>query len=471
MASLAAAFTHYIYGGLQLPGPGADHPAALRAPVGPRRGCSLVRAAWLLARAATRCRPPTRDLITGITYTDAHAVLPTKAILAVAAVICAAAVPRRRSGPQTWRLPLVGVVGLLVVLAVVVGGIYPALVQSLKVKPSREVPGGAVHPAQHRRHPRGLRARRRQDAPPTRHDRRDPGQLRDRRRRRSPASGSSTPTSSRRPSGSSQARASYYAFPDTLDVDRYTIDGTTRDAVVAVREMDLDGVPDGQRNWLNDHTVYTHGYGFVAAYGNRSATAEGDPVFFEQRHRHHRRLTASYEPRIYFGEQLARATRSSAAPRAAPREFDYPDGGSAGGQTNNTYAGTGGVPIGLLLSKLAYADQVPRAQLPALRRGQRRVARSSTTARPRERVQRVAPWLTLDGNVYPAVVDGRVAVDRRRLHDDRRTTPTAGTSTSRTRPRTRSPRHSHGRHGVERPARSTTSATRSRPPSTPTTAR
>ena len=50
--------------------------------------------------------------------------------------------------------------------------------------------------------------------------------------------------------------------------------------MVAVREINLEGLPDNQRNWLNDHTIYTHGYGFYAAYGNQRST-EGDPVFFE----------------------------------------------------------------------------------------------------------------------------------------------------------------------------------------------
>ena len=67
-----------------------------------------------------------------------------------------------------------------------------------------------------------------------------------------------------------QAVKTYYQFPDALDVDRYTINGKVNDTVVAVRELDLDGLPTSQRNWVNDHTVYTHGFGLVAAYGNRS---------------------------------------------------------------------------------------------------------------------------------------------------------------------------------------------------------
>ena len=57
----------------------------------------------------------------------------------------------------------------------------------------------------------------------------------------------------------------YYTFPDSLDVDRYTIDGTVRDSVVSVRELNIAG--NDQRNWYNDHVVYTHGFGLVAAYG------------------------------------------------------------------------------------------------------------------------------------------------------------------------------------------------------------
>src|SRR5205814_7343774 len=68
-----------------------------------------------------------------------------------------------------------------------------------------------------------------------------------------------------------QTTRGFYRFVDTLDVDRYRLpdaDGHSadREAVVAVRELDLSGLPSGSHNFANDHTVYTHGYGFVAAY-------------------------------------------------------------------------------------------------------------------------------------------------------------------------------------------------------------
>ena len=171
-----------------------------------------------------------------------------------------------------------------------------------------------------------------------------------------------------------------------------------------MRELDLDGVPDGQRNWLNDHTVYTHGYGVVAAYGNRE-DADGKPVFFEQNIPSAGTL-GEFEPRIYFGEQSPDYSIVG-APREPRRASSTTRTAAAAGQANTTYAGEGGVPIEPLPLKLAYAikyremnfllSDAVNADSPLL-----------DHRTPRDRVQRVAPWLTLDGNAYPAVVDGRV---------------------------------------------------------------
>ena len=200
-----------------------------------------------------------------------------------------------------------------------------------------------------------------------------------------------------------EGQRDYYAFPDTLDVDRYTIDEQTRDAVVAVREINLDGLPDNQRNWLNDHTIYTHGYGFYAAYGNQRS-AEGDPVFFEGGGRS---SLGEYEPRIYFGELSPTYSVVGAPAGASPREFDFPAGGDGEVAVNNTYAGEGGVPIGSALRRFAYAVKYREANflLSDAVNGSSRILDHRS---PTERVERVAPWLRLDGNVYPAVVEGRV---------------------------------------------------------------
>ncbi|PRY62963.1 hypothetical protein BCF74_103172 [Knoellia remsis] len=402
LALIAAAFTHYVYGGLQLPGRGRTTRAAFVQIATLASLLALVRAAssWLDRYSLTTSES---RLITGITYTDANAVLPIKAILAVATLMCAgffiAAIWTR-----SWRLPLVGV-GLLTVLSVVAGGLYPAAVQSLKVRPSEK----SLEAQYIQRNIDATRTAYGLDGikktPYAATTDAAPGQLR--------ADAETIPgirlvdpnvvsPTFRQFEGLRQ----YYAFPDILDVDRYTIDGQKSDSVVAVRELRLDGVPDGQRNWLNDHTVYTHGFGFIGAYGNRR-TSEGDPQFFTSGFSTKGPGGVEYEPRIYFGEESTQYSIVGAPEGAKPREFDYPDDQGEGGQANNTYEGKGGVAIGSFGRKLAYAVKYrePKFLLSDAVNPESRLLDYRT---PRERVQRVAPWLTLDGNAYPALVDGRI---------------------------------------------------------------
>ena len=87
---------------------------------------------------------------------------------------------------------------------------------------------------------------------------------------------------------------------DRLDIDRYNLGGEDRGSVVAVREINLAGIPDGQRNWTNDKAVYTHGYGFVSAYDN-TALSNGQPDFFESDIPTTGALKID-QPRVYFGE-------------------------------------------------------------------------------------------------------------------------------------------------------------------------
>jgi uncharacterized membrane protein (UPF0182 family) len=195
----------------------------------------------------------------------------------------------------------------------------------------------------------------------------------------------------------------YYGFTETLDIDRYTVNGTTRDAVVAVRELNIDGNPS--RNWINDHLVYTHGFGFVAAFGN-TVDADGKPNFIVGDLPPTKGL-GDFEPRVYFGENSPEYSIIGGSKDSEPVEFDYPDDSSASGQKNVTYTGTGGVPVGGVLNKLLFA----------IKYGEQRILLSSLINKdskilfernPRDRVAKVAPWLTLDGDPYPAVVDGKI---------------------------------------------------------------
>lgn len=200
-----------------------------------------------------------------------------------------------------------------------------------------------------------------------------------------------------------QQSKQYYTFADTLSVDKYEVDGVSQDTVIAARELDLDGLDN--RNWVNDHTVYTHGYGVVAAYGNK-VTSDGQPKFFESGIPTQGKLTDSeqYEPRIYFSPNASEYSIVGAPDGTESWEFDYPTGSEG---ATNTFKGDGGPKIGNIFSRLLYAIRFGSDQILF----SDRVNANSQILydrSPKERVAKVAPYLTLDGRVYPAVVDGRV---------------------------------------------------------------
>ena len=195
----------------------------------------------------------------------------------------------------------------------------------------------------------------------------------------------------------------YYSFAESLDIDRYTIDGVSRDVVVALRELNIEGSPS--RNWINDHLVYTHGFGFVAAFGNTVDT-DGKPSFLVGDLPPTDGL-GEFQPRVYFGENFPNYSIVGGEKTENPVEFDYPDDASPNGQRNYTYTGEGGVPVGSLLNKLLFA----------INYGEQRIILSNLinadskiiyNRLPRERVEKVAPWMTLDGDPYPAIVDGKI---------------------------------------------------------------
>jgi uncharacterized protein len=152
--------------------------------------------------------------------------------------------------------------------------------------------------------------------------------------------------------------------------------------------------------------VFTHGYGFVAAYGNRTSTTQsGAPAFFEQNIPPQGLLDIS-QPRVYFGESSPDYSIVGGPPGRAPVEYDYPNNTSAG-QANNTYDGKGGVPMGSLFGRLLFATKFgePNILLSDRINSDSKILWNRT---PRQRVEAVAPWLTVDGDTYPAVVEGRI---------------------------------------------------------------
>ena len=400
LATLASAAIHYLYGGLRPQLRSDRTTVAARVQLSVLLGLIvLIKAvAYWFDRFALALKE--NRLITGLTYTDVNATLPAKSILAAIAVICSllffANIVRK-----SWLLPAAGT-ALMVGSSVLIAGVYPGAVQQFQVKPSessKEAPY-IQRNIDSTRDAFGLSGVEMKDYQATLST--NSGQL---------ASDAATIANIRLmdPNVLSatfrqlQQIKPYYTFPESLDVDRYTVNGVQRDAVVAVRELNIDGNPS--RNWINDHLVYTHGFGFVSAFGN-SVDADGKPSFLVGDLPPTTGL-GKFEPRIYFGENVPDYSIIGGPKTDTPVEFDYPDDASANGQKNYTYTGKGGVPMGGLLNKLLFAIQYQeqRIVLSSLINAESKILYNRS---PRERVAKVAPWLTLDGDPYPAIVDGKV---------------------------------------------------------------
>jgi uncharacterized membrane protein (UPF0182 family) len=400
LATLASVFVHYMYGGIRTQVQTDRTTVAARVQISILLGLIVLlkAVAYWFDRYALALKEG--RLITGLTYTDVNALLPAKAILSAIAVVCSllffANIVRR-----SWLLPAAGT-ALMVISSVLIAGIYPGAIQQFQVKPSessKEAPY-IQRNIDATRAAYGIENVTMQDYNATIST--SAGQL---------AKDAATIANIRLmdPNVLSatfrqlQQIKPYYSFPESLDIDRYTVNGVSRDAVVAVRELNIEGNPS--RNWINDHLVYTHGFGFVAAYGN-TVDADGKPNFLVGDLPPTKGL-GEFQPRIYFGENVPDYSIIGGKKNNSPVEFDYPDDASANGQKNYTYTGTGGVPVGGLFNKLLFA----------VRYGEQRIVLSNLinadskilyNRNPRERVAKVAPWLTLDGDPYPTVVDGKI---------------------------------------------------------------
>jgi uncharacterized membrane protein (UPF0182 family) len=399
-AIIGSAIVHYLYGGIR------PQVAQERTTVAARVQLSVLLGLVVLLKAGAywldRYALALKDnkLITGLTYTDVNALLPAKAILTGIAVICSllffANIVRK-----SWLLPAAGT-ALLVISSVLIAGIYPAAIQQFQVKPSessKEAPF-IQRNIDATRDAFGLSAVEVKDFQATLNA--SAGQL----------SGDAATISNIRLMDPNVLSATfrqlqqikpYYTFGASLDVDRYKVDGVSHDTIVAIRELNIDGNPS--RNWINDHLVYTHGFGFVAAYGN-VRDSDGKPSFIVGDLPPTKGL-GEFEPRVYFGENVPDYSIIGGTTTGEPVEFDYPDDASANGQKNVTYSGKGGVPVGSLFNKLVFALKYQEQRI-LLSNLINKDSKILFERNPRDRVAKVAPWLTLDGDPYPALVDGRI---------------------------------------------------------------
>lgn len=399
----AAALTHYLYGGLRLTSPGSRATAAATGHLSVLLGIfvSLKAIAYWLDRYGLAVKSSglkSADNWTGLRYVDANAYLPAKTILFFIAAICAvlffATLWRR-----TWQLPVIGF-GLMVLSAILIGGLYPAIVQKFQVQPNEQAKE-APYIKQNIKATRDAYGIQDSEVTPYKGnykpaDKADSQRLRD----------DADTTASLRlldpnvvsPAFQQQQQVrGYYQFPSTLDVDRYKDkDGAEQDTVIGLRELNIAGIPE--RNWINDHFKYTHGYGAVAAKGTEAADG-GGPKYTESDLPAKGQL-GSYQQRVYYGEK----TTQYSIVGGPQKELDYSDDS---GEKSYSYRGTSGVSLANPVNRAAYAVAFGEPQIlysGAIGDGSRILYNRT----PKERVESVAPWLTIDGDAYPAVIDGRI---------------------------------------------------------------
>ncbi|HVT65718.1 MAG TPA: UPF0182 family protein [Mycobacteriales bacterium] len=414
---IAVLVTAYLYGSLRVQTPGPKWTPAGRVHVSVLLGVFVLlkAVAYWLDRYGLAFSG--RGSVTGPSYTDVHAVLPAKTILAFVAIICALLF-FANVYTRNWMLPAVAF-GLMVVSALVIGGAYPALVQQFKVKPSAQDLEATYigRNIQQTQYAFGI-------GPDTVTTKQYAGVS------------TLTPAQQRSQVGKDvqlrvldpnvvsltfeqlQQQRSFYAFDDSLDVDRYQLNkaGAPTDVVIGTRNISLAGLQPNQRNWINDHLVYTHGYGVVAAAAD-SAQPDGSPDFVESDLPPQGAISSLQPPastsaqnktyqRIYFGEGAPNYSIVGAPNGTRDRELDLPSD-SGTGQQNTTYQGSGGVPVGSFFRQLLYAWKFRDKNI-LLSSGVNPKSRILYIRDPRARVSKVAPWLTLDGDPYPVVIDGKV---------------------------------------------------------------
>src|SRR5690625_1721297 len=399
---IAALVAHYLFGGIR---PGEQRGVILTKTAQWQLGITVAVLVVIQAGRLWLARydrmTATGGIVPGVTYVDDHAALPAMAIVAIAAVLVALLFVYT-AWTGNWRISIIATLTLIVL-----GGVsiiaYPAMIQQFQVNPSQQslesdyiqnnidatrdaFDFDDIEVTPYEPSTSSEKGALRKDAETAASIRLlDPNLVSDTFRQL-------------------QQVRPYYSFPQKLDVDRYDIDGEKRDTIIAVRELAPSSV--NNQSWFKRAIVYTHGFGVVAANGNQR-NPDGEPTFMESD------IPPSgefpdYEPRVYFGESSPDYSIVGAEKGATPRELDYPsDEDSGSGQVNNTFSGDGGPSVGNVFNRLAYALKFQDEQI-LLSEALNDESQILYERHPRERVEKLAPFLKIDGDPYPAVVDGKI---------------------------------------------------------------
>ncbi|MFE3059016.1 UPF0182 family protein [Nocardia sp. NPDC059239] len=432
IAFFANLVAHYVFGGLRLSGREGTLSTSARVQLAILAGLFVLlkAVAYWLDRYALLSSTRKEPTFTGGSYTDINAVLPAKLILLSIAVICAIAF---FAGVvlRDLRIPAMAA-ALLVLSSVLVGAVWPLLVEQFSVRPNAATKEQAYieRNIEATREAYGLTSDKVEYVNYKGEATKDPVAV--------PADQQTiknirlldpnllTQTFIQR----NLQLQNFYGFPDPLDIDRYTINGEMGDYIVAARELQPQNLSGNQTDWINKHTVYTHGNGFVASPANKvnaappkesqqagqsagsdSGGGYGYPVFnvgdlstvsdlFTDKAKE---AIPVDQPRIYYGELISKSDADYAivgSNNQPKREYDTPT-------DQFTYDGAGGVPLGNWFNRLAFAAKYAERNIlfsGAIGPDSKIIFNRN----PRDRVTQVAPWLTADGDVYPAVVKGRI---------------------------------------------------------------
>lgn len=429
---LIALVGHYILGGIRLGNRAAGVRGSLSKSA--RTQLAVTGGIWMLLQVAGywlgryELLYNQHSLFTGGSYTDINAYLPAKIILMIIGVFVAVAI-FSAVVIKDLRIPGLAVV-LMVLSSLVIGQGWPLIMERFSVNPNRQAKEAESisRNIESTRFAYGLT-----DDKVTYEENWGADDVSDDK----VASDDSTISNLRlldpdilAPTFTQmQQLKNFYGFPETLAMDRYEIDGELRDFVVAARELDPNELQENQQNWINRHTVYTHGNGFIAAQANTvdevardaGSARGGFPIFTvadlqtqagEDAEGEGETQSAEEslgikvdQPRIYYGPVIA----------SAQDGMDYAIVGQTGDAAveydtdtaTYTYDGKGGVDIGNIVDRTAFALKYQELNfLLSDRVGSE--SKLLYDRDPRERVEKVAPWLTTDSSTYPAVIDGRI---------------------------------------------------------------
>ncbi|HLY35870.1 MAG TPA: UPF0182 family protein [Candidatus Limnocylindria bacterium] len=333
--------------------------------------------------------------IQAATYADLHARQPAYVILTVVAVVAAGLVLANTWFKTLWLIGFAA--GAWLVLSVVVGGIYPTIVQNLQVSPNEralEQPYIADNIAATRA-AFDLNAISQTTFTGSQPLSRDLF-----------TANSATLQNLRlwdyKPLldtfDQQQLVYQYYDFPD-VDIDRYLIDNTQREIMLSPRELDTTKLESAGLTWTNQHLVYTHGFGITAVPVN-AVTPEGQPDYVVSGINQTPTLPVG-EPRIYFGE----GPSTYVVTGTQTTEFDYPVGGAAPSTTS--WTGSTGVGIGGFFNRLLFALRFGDLNLLISNQltDKSQILFNRTIS---DRVQAIAPFLTYDRDPYLVSAQGRL---------------------------------------------------------------